>query len=236
MSRKKLRFQQLLKNPKKGGEQVVSAIQTDKTTEYKVVLLPIEKLKPHEKGSPLYLEMLKKEILRDGVLKHPIIADEKTNVILDGMHRWLALKSLGYTQIPVLLVDASQNPQIRIGRRRVHRYVSDSSVRIKAEDVIKAALSGKLMEPRTTRHFFPFLKPPRIDCPLDSLGKDTPKDISKYLAKMTPEESRKAIEGWLEEISEELEFLRKRIEEVEKEKEEFINRIKSLNSTNHQLF
>jgi hypothetical protein len=233
MSRKKLRFQQLLKNPEKGGEQVVSAVRIDEAAEFKVVLLPIEKLKPHEKGSPLYLEMLKKEILRDGVLKHPIVADEKTNVILDGMHRWLALKSLGYTQIPVLLVDAFQNPQIRIGRRRVHRYVSDSSVRIKAEDVITAALSGKLMEPRTTRHFFPFLKPPKIDCPLDSLGKDTPKDISKYLAKMTPEESRKAIEGWLEEISEELEFLRKRIEEVEKEREEFINRIKNLNSTNH---
>ena len=211
---------------------MVSAFQTDKAAEFRVVFLPIEKLKPHEKGSPLYLEMLKREILRDGVLKYPIIADEKTKVILDGMHRWLALKSLGYKQIPALLVDAFQNPQIRIGRRRIHRYISDSSVRIKAEDVIKAALSGKLMEPRTTRHFFPFLKPPRVDCPLDSLGKDAPQDVSNYLAKMTPEESRKAIEGWLEEISEELEFLRRRIEEVKKEKEEFINRIKSLNSTN----
>jgi hypothetical protein len=33
---------------------------------------------------------------------------------------------------------------------------------------------------------------------------------------MTPEECRKAIKSWLEEISEELEFLRKRIEEVER--------------------
>ena len=61
-----------------------------------IVLLPIDKLKPHEKGSPLYLELLKQEILRDGMLKYPIIADEKTHVILDGMHRWLALKNLGY--------------------------------------------------------------------------------------------------------------------------------------------
>jgi hypothetical protein len=212
---------------------VVSAVQTDKAAEFKVVLLPIEKLKPHEKGSPLYLEMLKREILKDGVLKYPIIADEKTNVILDGMHRWLALKSLGYKQIPVLLVDAFQNPQIRIGRRRVHRYISDSSVRIKAEDVIKAALSGKLMEPRTTRHFFPFLKPPRIDCPLNSLGKNAPQDISKYLAKMTSEECRKAIKSWLEEITEELEFLKKRIGEVEKEREEFLSRINTLNNKNH---
>ena len=212
---------------------MVSAVQTDKAAEFKVVLLPIEKLKPHEKGSPLYLEMLKREILKDGVLKYPIIADKKTNVILDGMHRWLALKSLGYKQIPVLLVDAFQNPQIHIGRRRVHRYVSDSSVRIKAKDVIKAALSGKLMEPRTTRHFFPFLKPPRIDCPLNSLGKNAPQDISKYLAEMTSEECRKAIKSWLEEITEELEFLKKRIGEVEKEREEFLSRINTLNNKNH---
>ncbi|MBS7636603.1 ParB N-terminal domain-containing protein [Candidatus Bathyarchaeota archaeon] len=195
--------------------------------------LPIDALKPHEKGSPLYLEMLKKEILRDGVLKYPIIADEKTNVILDGMHRWLALKSLGYKQIPVLRVNIFQNPQIRIGRRRIHRYIGNSNPPITAENVIAAALSEKLMEPRTTRHFFPFLKPQKINYPLDALERRKPQDVSKYLAEMTPEESRQAIKGWLEEISEELEFLKQRIEEVEKERGEFINRIKNLNANNH---
>jgi len=214
---------------------VTTSTKTERAEEFKVVLLPIDTLKPHEKGSPLYLEMLKKEILRDGILKYPIVADEKTNVILDGMHRWLALKSLGYTKIPVLQVNIFQNPHIRIGRRRIQRYVSNSNPPITAEQVVTAALSGKLMEPRTTRHFFPFLKPPKINYPLDSLEKSRPQDVSKYLAEMAPEESRKAIKGWLEEISEELEFLRQRIEEVEKEREEFINRIKNLNSNNHDL-
>ena len=214
---------------------MTTSTKTERAEEFKVVLLPIDTLKPHEKGSPLYLEMLKKEILRDGILKYPIVADEKTNVILDGMHRWLALKSLGYTKIPVLQVNIFQNPHIRIGRRRIQRYVSNSNPPITAEQVVTAALSGKLMEPRTTRHFFPFLKPPKINYPLDSLEKSRPQDVSKYLAEMAPEESRKAIKGWLEEISEELEFLRQRIEEVEKEREEFINRIKNLNSNNHDL-
>ncbi|MBS7607836.1 ParB N-terminal domain-containing protein, partial [Candidatus Bathyarchaeota archaeon] len=97
-----------------------------KNEQFKIVLLPIEQLKPHEKGSPLYLELLKQEILKDGVLKYPIIADEKTLVILDGMHRWLALQSLGYEKIPVLLVNALENPKIRIGSRRVHRYINNS--------------------------------------------------------------------------------------------------------------
>jgi len=52
--------------------------------------------------------------------------------------------------------------------------------------------------------------------PAGVLGKGAPRDVSKYLADMTPEECRKAIKSWLEEISEELEFLRKRIEEVER--------------------
>ncbi|MEM3703557.1 MAG: ParB N-terminal domain-containing protein [Candidatus Bathyarchaeia archaeon] len=209
---------------------MATTTKTESAAEFKVAILPIDMLKPHEKGSPLYLEMLKKEIARDGVLKYPIIADERTNVILDGMHRWLALKSMGYTQIPVLHVNVFQNPQIRIGSRRIHRYIGNSSPQITAEHVITAALSGKLMEPRTTRHFFPFLKPPKINYPLNSLERRGPQDISQYLATITPEESRKAIKGWLEEISEELEFLRWRIEEVEKEREEFINRIKNLNS------
>lgn len=211
---------------------MASTTKTEKLA-FKIEISPIERLKPHEKGSPLYLELLKREILRDGVLKYPIIADEKTSVILDGMHRWLVLRSLGYKRIPVLLVDAMQNPEIRIGSRRIHRYVNDSGVRIKAEDVISAGLSERLMEPRTTRHFFPFLKPPRINCPLDSLEKDVPQDVSKYLAEATPEECRKAIKSWLEEISEELDFLKRRIEEVEREKEEFLNRIKNLNANNH---
>jgi len=196
----------------------------------KIVLLPINSLKPHEKGSPLYLELLKQEILRDGLLKYPIIADEKTHVILDGMHRWLALKSLGYTLIPVIPVNAFQNPRIRVGRRRIHRYICNADEEITVEKVISAGLSGRLMKPRSTKHFFPFSKFQRINCPLHKLRKQAPEDVSKYLAKMKKEECNLAIKESLEEISEELEFLTKRKEEVEKEMEEFLSRIKGLNN------
>jgi ParB-like chromosome segregation protein Spo0J len=193
----------------------------------KVVLLPIDELKPHEMASPLYLELLRQEILRDGVLKYPIVADEKSHVILDGMHRWLALKSLGYKLVPVVLVDAFQNPKIRVGRRRIHRYIDDGEG-LSVAEVISAGLQGRLMKPRSTRHFFSFLKPQQINYPLQLLDKGVPQDVSKYLAKMSKEENAMAIEEWLKEFSEELEFLSKRREEVEKEMEEFLNRIKDL--------
>lgn len=208
--------------------ETLAGEKPSKKADFKIVLFPIDYLKPHEKGSPLYLEMLKQEILKDGVLKYPIIADEKTHVILDGMHRWLALKSLGYTLIPVMFVDALQNPRIRVGKRRIHRYICNSDGEIPVENVLSAGLSGRLMKPRSTRHFFPFSKFQQINYPLDKLGKRAPENVEKYLAKMTEKECKQAIKDWLDEMSEELEFLNKRKEEVEREIEEFLKRVKSV--------
>ncbi|NWF86957.1 ParB N-terminal domain-containing protein [Candidatus Bathyarchaeota archaeon] len=204
-------------------------------SDLKIVLMSIDDLRPHEKGSPLYLELLKHEILRDGILKYPIIADEKTGVILDGMHRWLALKNLGYTQMPVILIDALKNTKIRVGRRRIHRYLNDSEEEISINNVISAGLSGNLMKPRSTRHFFPFSNFQQINCSLSLLKKRKPQDISKYLATMTKNECKSAIKEWLEEISEELEFLNQRVAEVEKEKAELLNRIKNLENNSSIL-
>jgi len=209
---------------------VASAVLKVDSTDAKVTLLQVDQLKPHEKGSPLYLELLRKEILKDGMLKYPIIADEKTHVILDGMHRWLALKSLGYELIPALLIDVFRNKKIHVGKRRIHRYTNGVDKEITEDQVISAGVSGHLMEPRSTRHFFPFSKFQEINFPLSSLKKNAPQDVSKYLAKMTARECSLAMELWLEEISEELEFLSKRMEEVEREKEEFLNRVKGLAS------
>jgi hypothetical protein len=207
---------------------LTSTILRTESAGVRIFLLPVDGLRPHEKGSPLYLQLLRQEILKDGMLKYPIIADEKTHVILDGMHRWLAIKSLGCTLIPVMLVDVFQNSKIRVGRRRIHRYTGDTDTEVSIEQVISAGLSGRLMKPRSTRHFFPFSKFQQVNCPLSRMKMSAPQDVSKYLSTMTSEECSLDIEEWLDEISEELEFLVKRKEEVEKEKEDFLNRVKNL--------
>jgi len=207
-----------------------TTLRTENSRFNRVVLLQIDQLRPHEKGSPVYLELLRREILRDGMLRYPIVADEKTRVILDGMHRWLALKSIGYKAIPVLLVDVFQKPAIRVGRKRIHQYISDSIEEMTVERVISVGLDGQLMEPRTTRHFFPFSKYQLINYPLSLLKRGAPCDVSSYLSKESDEECSLAIKQWLEEISEELDFLTKKKAEVEKEKEEFLNRVKNLGS------
>jgi len=213
-----------------GRGKVTSTVLKTEKSGPKMALVPIDELKPHEKGSPVYLELLKQEILRAGVLKYPIIADDKTRVILDGMHRWLVLKNLGHMLIPTILVDAMNDRRIRVGTRRIHRYVRESEDEVSIEMVLSAGLNGHLMKPRSTRHFFPFSKFRRINCGLNLLGKRTPQDISKYLVRASERECKAAVEEWLDEISEELEFLKGRTQEVEQERAEFIDRVKNMNN------
>lgn len=78
-----------------------------------IKLVSVDSLFIHEETIPSALEQLKHELVTEQVLKHPIIVDSETLVVLDGMHRVAALKDLGYQLAPVCLVDY-QNPAIEI--------------------------------------------------------------------------------------------------------------------------
>ena len=73
----------------------------------------LRKILPHEEIIPELLEKLVDAIERDGSMKHPIIVDGDSLVVLDGNHRTEALKKLGYRYIPVCMVDY-QNPLIEV--------------------------------------------------------------------------------------------------------------------------
>jgi hypothetical protein len=78
-----------------------------------IKFVAIESLYTHEETIPTALNQLKKELHDEGILKHPIIVDTETYVVLDGMHRVAALKSLNCKIAPVCLVDY-QNPAIEL--------------------------------------------------------------------------------------------------------------------------
>jgi hypothetical protein len=78
------------------------------------MVLEISSLHLHEKVIPDLLDSLVETISRDAVLKHPIIVDRKTLVVLDGMHRVAALERLDCKKIPVCLVDY-ENPAVNVG-------------------------------------------------------------------------------------------------------------------------
>jgi len=77
-------------------------------------VLEISSLHLHEEVIPELLDRLVETISRDAVLKHPIIVDRKTLVVLDGMHRVAALERLDCKKIPVCLVDY-ENPAVDVG-------------------------------------------------------------------------------------------------------------------------
>ena len=87
-------------------------IQHPKLT-LKLSLEPVDELHIHEEVIDSALRRLVEEIRADRVVKHPVIVDEKTMVVLDGMHRVAALKELGCRLIPACLVDYD-NPNILV--------------------------------------------------------------------------------------------------------------------------
>jgi len=101
----------------------------------KISILNLVDLHPHEMVVPKLLGRLVDEIKRSTVLMNPIIVDERTLVILDGMHRYYALKELGYEYIVACLIDY-MNPNIE-----VRNWYREISCGLSFEDVM--ALVGR---------------------------------------------------------------------------------------------
>jgi len=79
----------------------------------RIAIVEINSLLLHEETILALLEQLKHCIKKDGCLKHPIIVDAESLLVLDGVHRVAALKKLGYKRIPACLVDY-KSPAIQI--------------------------------------------------------------------------------------------------------------------------
>ena len=68
---------------------------------------PVSVLRPHEEVIPSHVKGIASEMMRDGVQKDPIIIDQDTLTVLDGMHRLAAFPSLGVENAVCCAVDYS---------------------------------------------------------------------------------------------------------------------------------
>ncbi len=109
-----------------------------------VQLVDLNKLLQHEEVDLNHLKELIAEIASDKVLKQAIVVDKNTNVIIDGEHRFTALKILGCKRIPVVYIDYN-SPEIEVQPWR-------GGERLTKKDVINAGLSGKMLPPKTSKH------------------------------------------------------------------------------------
>lgn len=80
----------------------------------RIEIVELNKLKIHEEVIPSSLRNLVNSIKSDGYLKNPVIVDEKTHVVLDGMHRVAALKEIGCRFALVCSVNY-RDPRVKLG-------------------------------------------------------------------------------------------------------------------------
>jgi len=113
---------------------------------YRFELVPVERLHDHEMTLDANIKACISLTLDRKGIDFPILADDKNYVILDGHHRFKALKALGCKRVPVYLLDY-YSPDIELTLWPTAKIKS-----ITKDDVIRTGLSGKPYTPKTSRH------------------------------------------------------------------------------------
>ncbi len=132
---------------------------------FKFAIIEIERIREHEETYPERAKSLAEEIKRYGALKIPIYVDDRYYVLLDGHHRYQALKILGCRKVPVFLVDYFDNGvEVGVWEDAVRR----GKTKITKQEVIDMALAGKKFPPKTSRHIWK-KKPKPVEVKLEEL-------------------------------------------------------------------
>lgn len=109
-------------------------------------LVDIRLLHSHEQVEADLFERTLEEIKRDGYLKKPILVSRDDYVILDGHHRYEALRALGCRRVPAYVIDYFSDA-VQLGTW------PDATVKdVTKEEVVRRGLEGELFPPKTTRH------------------------------------------------------------------------------------
>jgi L-serine kinase (ADP) len=107
------------------------------------VLLNKTKILPHEHVVKDRLKTLVEYIrtLDPYAILPAIIVCNKTNVIIDGHHRYYALLEIGFSDIPVVLINYDSE-----------LIIPELDKSISKKDIIDAGVSGRLLEPKSSFH------------------------------------------------------------------------------------
>lgn len=107
--------------------------------------VPIERLRAHERTDPAAVRHLAAEFRAAELFGEPIWVARGSYIILNGHHRWTALRELGARRVPAWMFDYLDDPEIAL-----ERWAEGPPI-TKAE-VVRAAETGLPFPVKTTRH------------------------------------------------------------------------------------
>ena len=103
----------------------------------------IDDILPHEK-----VIIDKKEVLKSSlkykdeyIIISTILICSQSNMIIDGHHRYTALKELGYDKVPVTIVNYFSD-----------KIITDENDTFSKKEIIYRSKTGDLFEPKSTKH------------------------------------------------------------------------------------
>ena len=129
-----------------------------------LALIELDSLKPSEDYDRIWAKKLKNKIYLDRQWLTPIWVESHNFIIMDGHHRYQAAKMLHLAVIPCFMLSYNFN--------YVKLSAWDPQKVIDKNQIIQAALSGKLLAKKTSRHEL-LLEFPEIKFPLSLLAKSS---------------------------------------------------------------
>tara|TARA_B100001113_G_C20626809_1_gene412896 strand:+ start:65 stop:502 length:438 start_codon:yes stop_codon:yes gene_type:complete len=109
----------------------------------KIDLTEINSIYPHEKVIKNKVELLISylESFNNSIIISTILCCSKSKVIIDGHHRFFALKAMGFEKVPVTMLDYFSD-----------EIKTDKDNSISKNRVIESGLEKKFLEPKSTNH------------------------------------------------------------------------------------